>query len=185
MNYLLPVSQWAWRLLVRGLLLGAPTTRRTSFCLIPAGTGPLLFSNIYLLLGILPGILITWSLWGRLVGPIEMSSQGGRVTLRDGPLLLPYCFRSSEKTLQTVQVLLPHLPDTVPAASPCILRGKLVWSQIQAHQQAGKGGVIWNRTSDEESGALPSHSLMLSGEFIWALALHHFFPPHRYGLDYD
>lgn len=53
-----------------------------------------------------------------------------------------YGVEVQRKPLQTGQVLLPHLPDAVSVASPRILRGMLVWSQIRAHQQASKGGFI-------------------------------------------
>lgn len=53
-----------------------------------------------------------------------------------------YVVEVQRKPLQTGRVLLPHLPDAVPAASPHVLRGMLVWSQIWAHQQARKGGFI-------------------------------------------
>lgn len=53
-----------------------------------------------------------------------------------------YVVEVQRKPLQTGQVLLPHLPDAVPAASPRVLRGMLLWSQIRAHQQARKGGLI-------------------------------------------
>lgn len=53
-----------------------------------------------------------------------------------------YVVEVQRKPLQTGQVLLPHLPDAVPAASPHVLRGMLIWSPIQAHQQARKGGFF-------------------------------------------
>lgn len=90
-----------------------------------------------------------------------------------------YVVEVERKTLQTSWALPPptHLPDAVLTAIPHFLRGMLLWSQMQAHQQARKEGFVWNRTSNEESGALPSQpgSLMLSREFIWALSLPTFF----------
>lgn len=42
-----------------------------------------------------------------------------------GHCFCPICCRSSEKTLQTGQVLLPHLPDAVPTASLTFWEGSL------------------------------------------------------------